>query len=215
MCALIGGSWVSFWRDVSVLRLRTQLGQFGAGGASRRRGDSVSDEVLDRRPGPIWRHVEPVRKGFSPRWRAEWLTPVVSHLYRLSVSKFCDGDVAIRPPIAVIGAPLDHHRVAARVSPADSEPQPDEVGLHLSDSLAAAYRFTALGPLPHRIFCQGTPSTRARRVSWAASAIVRLRTGSLIACSLASDRYASPGRPLRQLFVEGHCSFCIASAYEV
>jgi hypothetical protein len=40
------------------------------------------------------------------------------------------------------------------VSPADSEPQPDEVGLHLGDSLAAADRFTALGPLPHRIFCQ-------------------------------------------------------------
>jgi hypothetical protein len=38
------------------------------------------------------------------------------------------------------------------VSPADAEPQPDEVGLHLGDSLAPANRFTALGPLPHRIF---------------------------------------------------------------
>jgi hypothetical protein len=38
------------------------------------------------------------------------------------------------------------------VSPADAEPQPDEMGLHLGDSLAPANRFTALGPLPNRIF---------------------------------------------------------------
>jgi len=55
------------------------------------------------------------------------------------VSQFCDGYLAVHAPVAVVGAPFDHYRVAAGVSPADAEPQPHEVGLHLGDSVSAAY----------------------------------------------------------------------------
>ena len=133
--------------------------QFGRPALHAPEATQSPTRLLDGRPRPIRRHVERVGKGLPPRWRAERLTPVIRHLHRLSVSKLCDGDVAIRPPIAVVRAPLDHHRVATGVSPADTEPQPDEVGLHLGDSLAPANRFTAWGHCRTASSASGTPST--------------------------------------------------------
>jgi hypothetical protein len=61
---------------------------------------------------------------------------------------------AVDATVTVVGAPLHHNGVAKGVPPSHTQPQSDEMGLHLGDAGPAADQLAALRPLTHRILDQ-------------------------------------------------------------